>query len=319
MDILIQKLNGETKKFSELGWIVKDIIVSSTDIRAYTTEIQGKPGSIDKGADHGGKTVTVPFVWKAKNLLDYSSKRDELYYWLGGIDAFYIFEGRSLGKSYQFVDPGTPGTGEGWKEENQFISGKRYLVRRTGGFSPEQSETWGETQIEFGLVGLPFGETPVTTMDPKNLFYPSWLEDRLGIEPELLRYTVDSPTIFRVYNGGTEPVSAEESMDFNITYKGPSEGLRILNRTNGTRFKYNGVTEAGDVLEIKGIEVYKNGQSVVRDTDLDLLVLEPGWNRIDITGVNVPFFVFLSPHQTINTKTDQSYGEITFDFRWYFR
>lgn len=303
MDVLIEKLNGERKKFSEIGLIVRDFLVGTASVRQYKSEITGRPGNIDKGADYGPKPITVPFMFKSADYMDYPLMRDEIYAWLGGVEAFYIYEGRSLGLT-SFEQPGE--SSEVPKIESDIIYGKRYLVRRTSDLAPDQKGVWGLDSIDFETVELPFGETTATTLTPfvigngedevENSIWTVGQAEIFGEEPQ---YTFVNPTTIQVYNGGTERVDPEEGMYFVIEYKGASTGLNIKNLTNNTEWDYSGSSVANDSIKIDGVHSTLNLLSIVRNTNLGLVKLEPGWNTIQVTGATS--------------------GTLTFDFRWYFR
>jgi len=307
MDILIEKLNGEKKKFSDFGLIPLDILITSTDIRRYTTEIEGRPGTISKGADHGSKTVTVPFIMRSVDLMDFPFARDEIFDWLGDVEAFYLYEGRSNGEMYEFEVPGQQYIDPLSRNNSQIIYGKRYLVRRDGSFSFDQTRTWGKSSITFVTDGLPFGESVAKTTQPYVITDTGdpavdniWLTGHGGEFGDELVYKFTGNGTKRVWNGGTETVDPERDMYLVIRYKGESTNLTITNKTNGSRWKYNGSSDASSEILIDGVYSYKNNLNIVRDTDLDVLSIARGWNDIEVLGATAS-------------------GEITFEFRWYWR
>lgn len=303
MDVLIEKLNGERKKFSEIGLIVRDFLVGTAGVRQYKSEIQGRPGNIDKGADYGPRPITVPFMFKSEDLMDYPLMRDEIYAWLGGVEEFWIYEGRSLGLM-KFEVPGE--SYDDFKFDSDIIYGKRYLVRRTSDLAPDQRGVWGLDSISFETIELPFGETTATTLipfvignGPDEVENSIWTVGQAMIFGEELKYTFVNPTTIQVYNGGTERVDPEEGMYLVIEYKGASANLKIKNQTNGTEWSFAGNSVANDSIKIDGVHSTLNLLSIVRNTNLELIKLEPGWNTIQVTGTTS--------------------GTLSFDFRWYFR
>ncbi|MFJ6415004.1 phage tail domain-containing protein [Terribacillus saccharophilus] len=306
MDILIEKLNGEKKKFSDFGLIPLDILISSTNIRRYTSEVQGRPGTISKGADHGAKTVAVPFIMIAEDLMDFPFARDRLFEWLGDIESFYLYEGRSNGEMYEFEVPGQRSVDPLKRNNSQIIYGKRYLVRRDGAFSLDQTNKWGKSSITFVTDGIPFGESVARTTRPFVITETGdpaldniWLTGQGGQFRSDLEYVFTGPGTFRVWNGGTEKVDPH-FMDFILKFEGESTNLTITNKTNSSRWSYDGTSKSSDVIQIKMLDSYKNNQSITADTDLDILTLAPGWNLIEVKGA-------------------ASLAKTTFDFRWYWR
>ncbi|WP_154318802.1 phage tail domain-containing protein [Metabacillus idriensis] len=305
MDVLIEKLNGERKKFSEIGLIPRDFLVSTADVRTYSSEIQGRPGKIDKGADYGPRSITVPFMFEAVDLYDYPLFRDEIYAWLGSIEAFWIYEGRSAG-IYKFESPGQYDDSKAYEVDSDIIYGKRYLVRRTSNLAPDQQGVWGLDSISFETVELPFGETTATTLTPfvigngeDEVENSIWTVGQAKIFDEEPRYTFTNPTTIQVYNGGTERVDPDEGMHLVIEYKGVSTNLKLKNQTNGSEWSFLGNSVANDSIKIEGVHSALNLLSIVRNTNLELIKLEPGWNTIQVTGATS--------------------GTLSFDFRWYFR
>ncbi|WP_147536102.1 phage tail domain-containing protein [Bacillus marasmi] len=275
MDVLIEKLNGEKKLYSEIGLIARDFLVSTADVREYKSEIQGRPGDIDKGADYGPKTIVTPFVFESPDVMEYADTRDEVLKWLGGVEPFWIYEGRYNGLV----------TSDGHETfyEAEIRYKKRYLVRRNSNLAPDQNGKYGIDSITFKTVGLPFAETPDTTLN-------------MDIEYD---YSFNNPTTIQVYNGGTEAVDPEEGMGLVIEYLGASTNLKLENLTNGSVWSYTGTTLAGHGIKIDGVHSTKNDLSIVRDTNLELIRLEPGWNEIKVTGATS--------------------GTLKFDFPFYYR
>lgn len=304
MDVLIEKLNGDRKKFSDIGLIPRDFLVSSIGVRQYKSENTGRPGNIDKGADYGSRTITVPFMFQSADLMDYPLKRDEIYAWLGGVEEVWIYEGRSLGIR-NFEAPGEK-TGDSKPYESDFIYGKRYLVRRVSDLGPDQKGVWGLDSITYETVESPFGETTATTLTPfiidntedevQNSIWTVGQAEIFGEEPQ---YTFTNPTTIEVYNGGTEIVDPDEGMYLVIEYKGESTDLKMKNITNGSEWSFLGSSVLNDSIKIDGIDSTKNMLSIVRNTNLDVIKLAPGWNTIQVTGA--------------------TNGTLSFDFRWYFR
>lgn len=304
MDVLIEKLNGQRKKFSEIGLIVRDFLVGTASVRQYKSEIEGRPGNIDKGADYGPRPITVPFMFKAYDRLDYPLMRDEIYAWLGGVEEFWIYEGRSFG-TRKFEAPGEYQGEQPF--ESDIIYGKRYLVRRTSVLEPDQRGLWGLDSIEFETVELPFGESTATTLKPfivnntnDEVENSIWtIGSPLTFTDNVPQYTFTNPTTIQIYNGGTERVDPTQGMELLIEYKGASTDLTLYNETNWTEWNFKGTTVDGNLLQIDGINSLLNGMSIVRNTNLELITLEPGWNTILVSGA--------------------TNGVLSFDFRWYFR
>ncbi|ANU28461.1 phage tail domain-containing protein [Planococcus versutus] len=273
MDVLIEKLDGQTKRFSDLGLIPRDFRVSSIGLREYGSQVTGRSGRIDKGADYDVKNIAVPFMFESEDLASYGEKRDEIFAWLGGKEAFYIYEGRSEVEA-QFELPGE--SNDTWDYQSDIDFSKRYLVRRTNEMSPNQQGLWGLDEITFSTIKLPFGESAM-----------------------IHKKKSDVPIDFIVTNNGTETIDPVEGMHLYIYYIGPSTNLKIKNLTNGTIWSFTGSSASGNVIEIDGVQSKLKGLSIVRNTNLGLITLSPGQNRIKVEGA--------------------TFGQIAFEFREYFR
>lgn len=266
MDVLIEKLNGEQKRFSELGLIPRDFLVSTAGVREYGSQITGRPGKIDKGADYDAKTIDVPFMFESADLPSYSTKRDEIYAWLGGKEAFYIYEGRSEVIT-EFEVPGEK-TG-GWSYSTDVDTSKRYLVRRTNDLGPNQKGLWGLDSISLSTVELPFAESTAI---------------------KKLNFTDFSKVI--LWNDGTEVVDPEIGMELVIEFVGTSNGLTLRNEANDTEWNYSGTTTGNDAIKIDGIQSTKNQLSIVRYTNIEYVKLEPGRNIISVEGATAGVLSF---------------------------
>lgn len=315
MAIIMESQNGALTYWTNHGLLATDFQRSPPEIRTYNKESQGRPGNHNYGDDYGTATITVPFEFEAYDLLDFPLKRDEVISLLAGKKPFYLYEGVTDGNGYQFERPGeqpyedeagNPRPFNVYRDlEFDYIYGKRYYVRRVDMSEIEQQGRVGKGSITYETVGLPFGESAATTKTPLVIGDSGdakedniWTLGGAEIFRDL-EYTHDNPSRFNVYNGGDEPVEAEYSF-FEITFTGPSSNLRIYNHTNGTEWQYNGSSGNSDTITIRGIQSSKNEQTIVEDTNLEFIILEPGDNDIEVTGAG-------------------SGSQITFDFRFYYR
>ena len=142
--------------------------------------------------------------------------------------------------------------------------------------TPTQQGLWGLSEITFSTVELPFGESAAYR---KAIF--------------------TNPKEIIVMNHGNEAVDAEQGMELLIEYTGNSTNLALKNRTNSTEWNYKGSSVNLDKIRIDGINSTLSGLSIVRNTNLEYIQLEPGRNVISVEGA-----------------TD---GTLTFKFREYFR
>src|SRR5699024_1073616 len=283
MDVEITKQNGDSTRLSDLGITVRDFVVSSVNVEGIYSEVEGRAGTVDYGADFGSRTITVPFYYKASDLHDVPLLRDELFGLVVSSEPFYVREMRRL--TYQ--------TGE-----NLFVGGKRYLVRISGNFDIEQEFKYGFGELVFETVGLPFAESIGTTQDIERngLRYSDELWSYgMGLlyEDEAQKYTHQSMN-FAIYNAGNVEVHPFEQL-LDIKISGASKNYELKNVTTGDVFKYTGNATGG--LRLNGANITLNGLQALRDTNKQYITLAKGWNTF---------------------RQNQS-RKVEFDFRYYYK
>jgi len=150
MDVEITKQNGKIFKLSDYDIIVRDFIVGSIEILPTYSEIEGRHGHVNMGATYGTRVISVPFYFKANDLLDYPLLRDLLFELTVDTEPFYVRELR------REVFQG---------DDNKYVGGKRYLVRLVNSFDIEQTYKYGFGELSFETTDLPFAESVGTTQD----------------------------------------------------------------------------------------------------------------------------------------------------------
>jgi len=150
MDVEITKQNGKTFKLSYYDIVVRDFVVGSIEILPTYSEIEGRHGRVNMGATYGTRAISVPFYFKANDLLDFPLLRDLLFELTVDTEPFYVRELRR--DVFQIGD-------------NKYVGGKRYLVRLTSSFDIEQTYKYGFGELSFETTDLPFAESIGTTQD----------------------------------------------------------------------------------------------------------------------------------------------------------
>src|SRR5699024_6618920 len=267
MDVEITKQNGDSTRLSDLGITVRDFVVSSVNVEGIYSEVEGRAGTVDYGADFGSRTITVPFYYKASDLHDVPLLRDELFGLVVSSEPFYVREMRRL--TYQ--------TGE-----NLFVGGKRYLVRISGNFDIGQEVKYGFDELVFETVGLPFAESIGTTQDlgRNGLRYSDeLLSYGMGLlyERDAQKFTHQAGE-FVIYNAGNVGVHPFDQY-LSITVDNAVKGYTLRNKTNGDEFKYSGKNDGKLLLD--GANITLNGLQCFRDTNRSYISLEAGWNYFE--------------------------------------
>lgn len=283
MDVEITKQNGDSTRLSDLGITVRDFVVSSVNVEGIYSEVEGRAGTVDYGADFGSRTITVPFYYKASDLHDVPLLRDELFGLVVSSEPFYVREMRRL--TYQ--------TGE-----NLFVGGKRYLVRISGNFDIEQEFKYGFGELVFETVGLPFAESIGTTQDIERngLRYSQELWSYgmgLSYDEDSHKYT-NKKMNFAIFNAGNVSVHPFEQY-LKIEFENIGKGYRLINETTGDKFEYLGRTTGKFVLD--GPNMTMKGLQAFRDTNRQYISLVPGWNYFNQNKAK----------------------EVKFDFRYYYK
>ena len=210
MDVEIVKKNGSKFRLSDYG-VVKDFVVDSIDREVVRDSVEGRPGSLDYGVFDGDRSISVPFILKAKDLHDYAHLRDELYSLLGDREPFYIREmRRPKTLQYDFVGFGQKPK---WSSQtdNEYVNGKQYLVRLDNTISPSQKGIRGEVTLEFVTSGLPYAESAYSTLELHDSGYSATAEkyglvDNIDDEKVKYRFVQDVKSNF-IPNSDTSQAS----------------------------------------------------------------------------------------------------------------
>src|SRR5690625_533110 len=288
MDVEITKKNGESFKLSEYDIQAQDFNVSSIELMPTYGSIEGRSGAVDYGADYGSRTISVPFYLRAYDMLDYPLLRDDLFAMIASRESFYT---RELRRPTEFTT-----CDDGYDDE--YVGGKRYLVRLSNVIDLDQQRTYGFGEMVFETTELPFAESIGTTadIDKHGLLYSQELWSYgmgLSYDEETHKYTHNTNT-FRIYNAGNVEVHPFEQ-DLKITIANATKGYKLTNTTTGDVFEYTGAT--GGTIELNGANVTVNSLQAFRDTNKRYISLAPGWN----------------------TFTQSQNKKVAFNFRYYYK
>lgn len=289
MDVEITKKNGESFRLSEYDVQAQDFNVSSIELMPTYGSIEGRSGTVDYGADYGSRTISVPFYLRAYDMHDYPLLRDELFSLVTTKESFYI---RELRRPSEFTT-----CDDGYDDE--YVGGKRYLVRLSNVINLDQQRTYGFGEMVFETTELPFAESIGTTadIDKHGLLYSQELWSYgmgLSYDEETHKYTHNTKT-FRIYNAGNVEEIDPFEMDLKIAIDGINGPYELKNETTGGVFKYTG-SNSGKLL-LDGPNITLKGLQAFRDTNRRYITLAPGWN----------------------TFTQSQNKKVAFDFRYYYK
>lgn len=276
MDVEITRLDGTSFRLSDYDVIVRDFIVGSVPVTGIYGTIEGRAGTVDYGADLGQRQITVPFYTEARDHSDYALLRDELFSLVVTRESFYVRELRRR---------------EYGKGNDKFIGGKRYLVRLSGEFSLEQTFRYGFGELALETTDLPYAESIGTSMDIHrngiNAVDEIWgFGMGVLVEDDALMYSHNAVAgqSFRIYNPGTEAVHPFEH-DFKLTISdvvGSTDSFRIRNLSNESQSRITTQVRPTDVIVYDGPNITRNSLALLRDTDMNYISLDPGWNEFRI-------------------------------------
>lgn len=295
MDCKITLLNGESFILSDYGIHVKDFNPKSIPVIKDREQLDGAPLTAIPSIYYGEREIMIDFYIRSMDRLGYPLLRDRFYELMIRDEPFYIQEMRLVGDDgYQFRD--TKRSYDKEKESEHWLSMKRYLVTIDSTIDFDQTFTIGEGELTLSTYRLPFAESVGTTKDPLLRSTELW-DYGQGLTYEDKKYIFDTNE-FVVHNAGNVPLNPRW-MPCLVKILGVGNNVSIENKTNGDKVVYNGSMTNGDILTLDGIYVKKNGVNVLRQTNKQLLTLEPGKNEIAIQGLT-------------NISAD-------FDFRFYYK
>ena len=103
---------------------------------------------------------------------------------------------------------------------------------------------------------------------------------------EDIGYHFNTPNM-RVYNASdiaVDPYYQRHQLKIIVKFKGSS--FQLINRTNGSSWKYNVSSNGQQTIILDGINTSLDGTPASANTDFGDLVLEPGWNDIIAKGAS---------------------------------
>lgn len=256
--LTIQRLDGSTQTNHDIDFAVDDIQVSLPTMSNTTETIAGRHGNIDLGSTLDPREVFVTGYFKSYDKDSFKMYRDRIAKLFVSTEAFYLIDSR-----------------QPWK---------RWLVKQDGSWEANRIRfhNVGEVEATFTTMGLPYATSAATSLQPRIWQDNGWFWGS-GIEWSNEDFVYDTTT-FVVPNWGDVAVNPR-FMDLIIRFNGQSSNLRIRNLTTGNDWRYTGTTVSTDQIVIDGIRSTKNGTSIIRNTNKQLITLAPGNNSFQIDGV----------------------------------
>ena len=330
MDVEIVKSNGQKFRLSDYG-VVQDFVVNSIDRSVTRESVDGRKGSVDYGTNIGDRSISVPMIFKARDLHDYAHLRDELFGILDDDEPFYIREMRRKDYlQYEFVDFGQSPT---WSNgiENEYVNGKQYKVRMDSNISPEQwdDKPNGDITIEFVTSGLPFAESIYTTLELHDSGYSAMAEKyglvdniddekvKYRFEPGLKTVTLKASDFEQgsiASSSGANVANAAEIRTVSHFDTVPGETLIFKDVINGDNINYWWLFEYdknGGYLGFYSTPIGGNGEVKFVAKGHRLRVRSNSYNGIKPSDVGVHTLPTISGVSMINNFTVHNAGNVT--------
>jgi phage-related protein len=255
----------------------KNLWVSSFRILSPSPEhitetVTGRHGSIRHGTTLKERKITSKISVEAVDYIDFDLFRDELFRIFNPLKEFYIIR--------------------------DLQPGKRMKVSVASEFDIDYLTLEdGEFDIDFVIHSV-FLESIGATLDDFSFDSELWQFGQGLIADDGLQY-IHTDATFSIYNAGDIEIDPRD-FPLEITFTGASNNLGITNLTTGDYWEYQGTTNAGDTILLDRVKAFKNGTSILGNTNRKQLRLAPaGWNEFVVSGAVSPF-------------------EIKFNFRFYY-
>ncbi|MCU4759396.1 MULTISPECIES: phage tail domain-containing protein [unclassified Bacillus (in: firmicutes)] len=293
MDVQITRINGQTMKLSDINVQAQDFRVGSIEMRPTYIDVEGANGRISTGSTYEVRTITVPFYFKAQDLLDVAITRDKLFEMILSTEPFYIRELRRL--EYQNGD-------------NLIVSGKRYKVNISSTFDINQQLKYGFGELEFETADLPFAESIGKSSDiqrdgisPGSGLWGAGMGIISDPASRIYKHKAVSGQRFQIFNPGNIPVHPfEQELKITISdVAGSTAGFMLKNHTNLSTATITSALYITDTIIYSGPNIGRNGLSFLRNTKKDFIELVPGWNTLKVFNCTS--------------------ATIEFDFRFYYK
>ncbi|USS94010.1 phage tail family protein (plasmid) [Fructilactobacillus ixorae] len=220
---------------------------------------QGNDGSIFTSSQFGQNVMNVHFKLHVKNYYDYQAKRDEIYnlFMQKKIfrlrfpeDANHVVFVRPVGFD---INP-FQRAGLDCDINIPFENPTGYKFSRYD--SLNQSDLWDDYPLGWNV--------PIITAEDFH-FTDQWA--------------------FQLLNPSGIPIDPYgEHHDLKIFMKWIGNRITIVNKSNGSSYEYRGQGNMNMPVVLDGCETFFNGQQVSYNSDFGNIKLEPGFNKIQVSG-----------------------------------
>lgn len=217
-----------------------DLFISSIGRRVTTENIPGLPGTNRTHEVDDTRTADIRALIVSSNTHDYRLKRNRVYSYFRQLGHFYIAESHEPNKLLKVaVD-------------------ESYIPER-----PDGLRVWGNLDIPLSIVGQPYRISRHTSIELQNLKRDGkWSRGmHLRRDAEYQQYVFNNVTNIEVYNPSDIDLYSKQHLDFKIKFECLQSMSRIsLLDSDSNEFIFTDNLVTGDVVEIEGHRIKKNGQ-----------------------------------------------------------
>lgn len=259
-----------------------DLFISSIGRRVATEDIPGLPGTNRTHEVDDTRTADIRALIVSSNTHDYRLKRNRVYSFFRQLGHFYIAESHEPNKLLKVtVD-------------------ESYIPER-----PDGLKIWGNLDIPLSIVGQPYRISRRTSLELQNLKRDGkWSRGmHLRRDDAYNQYVFINDTDISVYNPSDIDLYIKQHLDFKIKF----ECLQSMNRitlldANSKEFIFTDALKTGDIIEIEGHRIKKNGVlSAAKFNDV-YPILNSGYSEV-------------YQEYSLNKIKVNSGLKVTFDFR----
>ncbi|WP_338230749.1 phage tail domain-containing protein [Lactiplantibacillus paraxiangfangensis] len=249
MDLLVERIDGRRYLLSQYKVLITDFEESAPNVTRNQTQLEYRNGSIDFGAWHDSKSISVTGYYRADDMDEEETIRNRLFSLFSDVRGYYITQFKTDSMP-SFERPGE-NDGDYYDQLENYPSNKRFFVYTQAPKVELEGNINGtllyKLSVDFSTVKLPYGESIA-----RDVPVPS------GVVP---------------YSGTVPCSQLEQGFIFQFTTTQAGTNLSI--KLNGTEFTYTGAVANGDVFKLGGFSYLRNGVSVVNATNKAYFVLQP--------------------------------------------
>lgn len=261
--MIFQRLDGTMYDISNYGLTRLYHNIPSSDIEHNTVSIDGR-GPIITSSTIGQRTISVDMLFQVADIYDYYLLRDE-------VNSLFLLE-----ESFYII----------FKREPY----KRWLVKVADGYKLPPHPKAGVFTVNFRTQNR-YAESIATTLDIKEWDIDKWGWNGTISWDDDLQFVFTSNS-FVVNNLGNAIIDPREN-ELEIVIKATAGTyLKLTNNTTGDIFQYNKTLTTNDTLTLTGVKTLKNGNSVFKDTNHELIQLIPGNNIFTVEGGTIQNIAF---------------------------